>query len=341
MSDVVEEQTPDDPSTEYGTSTLPYTELSEGGQDNRYSERLYVSSSTSSMSAFLSAYFSSPDGKELIVCAGCGAFTFLLGRGWISPHQRPIPYQYLEDTGDYVLNQSNNEEMTASTVPFWLVIVLCIILCPMIQIFLSWSYGFIGDVHGTLCVYLLAVPFNQLVTWSIKVYVGYLRPYFYNQCVPDDNFQYCTSDQDGAVWNARMSFPSGHASLSFCGLTLLYLSLERLFGLSSIQRAVVVPTSMQEGEYGATTTAASSTVDQQSQQRRMVLHYKKPPFLHRCYSILCVAPIGLAVFIAASRVVDNKHFPADVIAGSLIGWTIANFFHRLWLEDPRFIPSNN
>jgi membrane-associated phospholipid phosphatase len=47
-------------------------------------------------------------------------------------------------------------------------------------------------------------------------------------------------------------------------------------------------------------------------------------------SILCLLPLALALFIASSRVVDNKHFPADVVAGSVLGFSIARYFHFLW-----------
>jgi membrane-associated phospholipid phosphatase len=43
-------------------------------------------------------------------------------------------------------------------------------------------------------------------------------------------------------------------------------------------------------------------------------------------------PMGLALFIAASRVVDNKHFPADVVGGSLLGAAISYYVYGLWFE---------
>lgn len=40
--------------------------------------------------------------------------------------------------------------------------------------------------------------------------------------------------------------------------------------------------------------------------------------------------MALALFIAVSRVRDNKHFPADVVGGSLLGGSIAIFANSLW-----------
>ena len=52
--------------------------------------------------------------------------------------------------------------------------------------------------------------------------------------------------------------------------------------------------------------------------------------LSRLVSVLALLPMAVALWIAASRVRDNKHFPADVIAGSLIGLAIATYTHGLW-----------
>jgi membrane-associated phospholipid phosphatase len=43
--------------------------------------------------------------------------------------------------------------------------------------------------------------------------------------------------------------------------------------------------------------------------------------------------MGLATIIATSRVVDNKHFPADVVGGSVLGLGIAVYINGLWYAD--------
>ena len=40
--------------------------------------------------------------------------------------------------------------------------------------------------------------------------------------------------------------------------------------------------------------------------------------------------MGLALWIAASRVRDNQHFPADATGGALIGFAAAMYSHGLW-----------
>ena len=128
-------------------------------------------------------------------------------------YDRPIPHQYLDNTGEFILNQEYNQEKTGSTVSPTVVCIGALIL----QVILSSVRRFLGhsiyDVHATLCTYFIALSLNRIATEWTKNYVGYLRPIFYEKCVPDDNYDYCT-DNDGG---GRKSFPSGHASISFTG----------------------------------------------------------------------------------------------------------------------------
>ncbi|CAB9511464.1 Lipid phosphate phosphatase [Seminavis robusta] len=260
------------------------------------------------------AYFWSPDGKELLSCVSFGLIFFIIGYVFPTTNQRPLPYQYLEGTGDYVRNLVYNEALQDETVPDWQLAVLCVILCPMLQLIFALVHGNVGDIHKTLCVYCIVITITGTGTSILKDFVGYLRPIFYNLCQPSDNYEYCTQGDDDD--DLRMSFPSGHASWSFATLTLLYLYLERCLGLS--------------GASQFTTTLATS-----SNQEIVVLQYPKNAFRYRCHSLLCLIPLGLATFVAVSRVHDNEHFPADILAGSLLGATIARHCHQVWFPDAR------
>jgi len=82
----------------------------------------------------------SHDGQELFSCVILGSFLYFSGYALKTPNQRPIPYQVMED-GSYAINLSHNEENQASTVPSWQVAVLCILLCPMVQLATSAFFG--------------------------------------------------------------------------------------------------------------------------------------------------------------------------------------------------------
>jgi PAP2 superfamily len=151
------------------------------------------------------------------------------------PHQRPIPYQYLESTGDYIVNQMFNEVLKGETVPTMILMVVSGWLPCLLQMLLAWcipqlcsSKHHRWDVlHKTLCVYTMGLGTTIMVTDALKLYVGYLRPIFYDQCQPNDTYDECQTDDDRQI---RLSFPSGHASLSVCGMLLFSNYLEQCFG---------------------------------------------------------------------------------------------------------------
>jgi diacylglycerol diphosphate phosphatase/phosphatidate phosphatase len=267
--------------------------------------------SSSSSSSF--SYFSSRDFLELLACLG-----FLLVFGLLSLidrdlTERPIPVQILQNSGDYVRNLTNNEPFDGETVPDIWLILLAIVAPVLIQLALSKLWGRPGDVHATLCVYIIAFAIVLVTTDSIKRYAGYLRPIFYELCEPDDALEECTAEDAGGN-SIRMSFPSGHASTSFCGLMLLSLYLHLRFGLPSVRVYKMIPETTQNGQ----------------QPHRWTAAYTKEPAIYRAISIFSLLPLALACFIATSRIADNKHFPADVVAGSLLGASTAIFTFYLW-----------
>lgn len=164
--------------------------------------------------------------------------------------------------------------------------------------------GSFGDAHNTVCVYFVATALVALSTNTIKNYVGYLRPVFYDLCQPNDDYEECTN-QDSL--DARKSFPSGHSSLAFSGMTLLTMYLLRKFGV-----------------YSTTVTAV------QQQDNAVMLQYTKPKSSQKAMSVLCLAPMAIACFVAASRLHDNMHFPADVVGGAVLGTALAWFTNGIW-----------
>ena len=261
---------------------------------------------TTANSDLVEPYLRSRDFKELIACVLFAVSCFVVAEITdASTTERPIPYQLL-NTGEYVRNLSINESFDGETIPDSLLIVLAIVIPWILQILISIFYGGKGDRHATLCIYFVALSLTQLTTDLVKMYCGYLRPIFYTICEPDDTYETCTGDT-GDSESYRRSFPSGHASTSFCGLTLLTLFIHSQFGVPCMKRKLAL------------------TLDSHQSNGDTIV-----PLRYRCVSILSLVPMGVAFFIAASRVVDNKHFPADITAGSILGAAIANFVHGLW-----------
>jgi membrane-associated phospholipid phosphatase len=286
-------------------------------------------------------YYRSPECFELSCCFCVALAALVVHKLPIAANQRAMPVQYLESSGEYVLNQSYNEPLVSDTVSNVACILLAVVLPCLVQCTICYFTSFKKqqrqripeDLHNTACVYLLTFGITMLTTEFIKLYAGYLRPVFFDYCEPDANYQECTSDaaRNGDE-NYRMSFPSGHASASFCGMTLLTLYLHTHFGVATkriyYHQVAVVPA----------TDAAVSAIDNQDNgissvpcnTHRLVAQFQQPLGYTRLISILALLPMGLAIFIAASRVHDNKHFPADVVGGSVLGTSVAVYVYGLW-----------
>ncbi len=121
---------------------------------------------------------------------------------------------------------------------------------------------------------------------------------FYEYCEFDTDSLQCLSDERN---DPRKSFPSGHSCLSLCSASILTLLFLGRVGTHRID-------------------------DDIETNVAFALRYIKK----RCLSILATFPMLLGIFIAVSRVHDNRHHPADIVAGSMIGIGCAIFSYHLW-----------
>ncbi|KAI2500018.1 phosphatidate phosphatase [Fragilaria crotonensis] len=226
----------------------------------------------------------------------------------IAPRTRPIPFQLIM-SGEYILNLVNNESFDSETISTLVLFVVSALVPFGLQVIhVATKSRRNEDTLHTICVYLVGFGLTMLVTETLKSYVGYLRPSFYDLCEPTADYTSCTAGDSN---DARKSFPSGHASTAFCGFSLFSRYLERTYGVESVREVAI-----------------------EDNNAAMVVRYTTAaPHYHRFCSILCLLPMALAIYIAASRVVDNKHFPADVVAGSLLGAASAHFANRLWFPS--------
>lgn len=214
----------------------------------------------------------------------------------------------------------------------------------LVQLSLSFFQFLQGERHATLCVYIVTVGITLIMTEILKRYVGYLRPHFYSEC----NLDTITFTCQGDTQDSRKSFPSGHASTSFCVMTLLTLYLLQKFGVSSATRRNIQSNSYPQEEhdreisstslgvvvYGGEEDGNISTRNNNNLSRHSTtetrLSRKKYMIWLRLVSVFCLSPMLLAYIVAGSRVVNNFHHPADVVGGAVLGTGIAIFIHGIW-----------
>ena len=93
----------------------------------------------------------------------------------------------------------------------------------------------LSNAHAGTCAVLVGIGISEFVTQSAKFYVGRLRPNFYAMCGFDASSLRCTNGIEMET-EARLSFPSGHSSLSFAGSVCLVLFLLGRCGLGRSDR---------------------------------------------------------------------------------------------------------
>lgn len=116
-----------------------------------------------------------------------------------------------------------------------------------------------------------------------------------------------------------MSFPSGHACAAFAGFGFLALYLNAKFGVLGHKPRVPVKEDSEPGD-----RVQVSVEEVKGVHHARVSHWKL---------VLFVAPILVAVVIAASKVRDMWHHPIDVVFGGLVGTLFALMAYRMVFES--------
>lgn len=156
-------------------------------------------------------------------------------------------------------------------------------------------------LRTTVCAWATSIGTSEGLTQIFKIYVRRRRPNFMDLCGYETG--QCTNSDDHII-EANLSFPSGHSSLSACGMTFLTLAVLSQLLFMQHQRVSKQSSSLQLRWYAPLVTLAAFTY---------------------------------TLFVGTSRIVDYWHFPSDVLAGwCLGGLTSAACFHiwfpPLWHE---------
>ncbi len=185
-------------------------------------------------------------------------------------------------------------------VPVWLLVVVAVLI-PIALIALIALLGCrsLWDCHAGLLGLILAHALTLTATTIIKVTVGRPRPDVIDRCQPRagaaNGVPYglvtdaiCTVDPSSAlIRDGFRSFPSGHASTAFAGLTFLSLYLAG----------------------------------------KLHIFDKRG---HAATAWLVFFPMIGAALIAISRTMDYRHHATDVIAGGILGTSIALVIYHLY-----------
>ncbi|KAH0582981.1 hypothetical protein H2248_010874 [Termitomyces sp. 'cryptogamus'] len=154
-----------------------------------------------------------------------------------------------------------------------------------ISAFSGWIRSSVMEIHHGIIVVAAASGIAHLFTTLGKHALGRLRPDFLARCAWDDVVKQCTGQQS-IILNGRKSFPSGHSSTAFSGMTALSFWIAGMTAAWCF--SVPCPP-------------------------RSLLSSRLGKF------VLTLLPLSWAAFVAISRIQDYRHHKEDVIVGSLIG----------------------
>lgn len=217
-------------------------------------------------------------------------------------NMRPIPYQKLS-TGDVVLDLELNNPLedsptipskllfhTSVTVPLIIMVLFTRLVphpnCPVKYL----------DTHSCACVLLMTIGLTEFTTHMAKMYVGRLRPNFYQLCQFDTELLECTADPKH-ILESRSSFPSGHSSISAAGMGVLVFFLVGRVGIGRLAR-------------------------HDNRKRK----FQNP----KIYVLLAILPLFWSFFVACSRLVDHWHHPGDIVAGLCLGFLFPPIVYHLF-----------
>ncbi len=246
--------------------------------------------------------------KELLCCIILCIFGVYspakLWRPMFGIHMRPIPYQKLS-SGDVILDlalsneyKSNDQvwcssmllKQTSFTLPL-IIMVIVTQITPKARV----KYH---DTHAAACVLLTSIGACEFSTQMAKMFVGRLRPNFYQFCGFNAETLTCTGSEHDII-ESRSSFPSGHSSLCTCGMFVLVLFF--------LGRAKI----------------GSSAIPTKNGKNSLFMNRK-------IAAIVSITPLAWSTFVACSRLYDNWHHPSDIVAGCFMGLFFPAVAYHIW-----------
>jgi len=262
---------------------------------------------------------------ELILCIVGGLGLVIVSRFVVPLRERMVFYREVAG-GDIILDPSNSQDVVEDTISDTVLLITCMLLPLFFQLGISIGFGYGNDGHKTFCIYCIGFGLTLFITGCLKNYCGVFRPNFYDACGFNEETLLCTVEEAEQI-KYRKSFPSGHASFAFCGMALFTMYLRQTFANTALCE--------QEKQKREAIMSVRQRHIQQQQAMSSPSKLQWQQSLMRLKVVLCYLPMLYAIFVASTRIADNFHFPADVVAGSLIGMGCAAFTHDLWY------PSNN
>lgn len=294
--------------------------------------------------------------------------------GYVFYKQTPNRHAFSLDELTISYPYMEHETVTVGTLalvsllaPAVIIVLVCVVLVPSAagaqrgatwsvkwrHILWEWNAGWLG--LGVA----LAGAFTA--TQGLKAVVGKPRPDLLSRCDPDLSkiaafavsglgqklkgaptmvtWEICRNKGD-LLDSGFVSFPSGHSSFSFAGLTYLTLWLCAKLSVAfpylpryPVSWSPQMPTHRDVSNKIVSDTGASARMQDSSESSAAVHklslrnHGAAPPVY---LLVIALVPISTAAFIAASRWFDYRHHGWDILFGSVLGLLFAWLGFRMY-----------
>jgi len=273
-----------------------------GGRNNSYLRRLRDAlglqnyNGSSSMMWFCPAY---------VIDWGVALAAIIISKLYLetaTPYQRDLSVYYPHRDYHWSLRSEQVPDEwlhhISVTLPVLILIMLTLIAYPRGGIHL------VPMLHHSLLGLLTAHALSIVPTNLLKIWIGELRPDFFSRCTYSEDTKICKPlfHNQRLMEQGRRSFPSGHSSTAFAGLTFLALWMAGRNGAFAI---------------GGDGLRAAGPL--QSRLLRLLI------------SVLWLV---IAVWVAATRIQDHRHHLQDVIVGGLIGMLSASIAYLFYFPSP-------
>ncbi|KAF8269816.1 lipid phosphate phosphatase 1 [Lactarius quietus] len=189
---------------------------------------------------------------------------------------------------------------TSEQISSWTTVLITSLVPIALAVFIGGYRSSVYEIHHGLLAACAGKALSHLATEALKNRVGRLRPDFLARCQWDASQQICTGNIHHII-EGRRSFPSGHSSTAFVGMTFTALFL-------------------------AGKTAA--------------LCFKVSPYPGSLLNsrlarlMLVLLPLAFSTWVAVTRVEDYRHHKEDVIVGSVIGILSGTICYLLYWPNP-------
>jgi membrane-associated phospholipid phosphatase len=171
-----------------------------------------------------------------------------------------------------------------------------------------------------------AIGASEGLTQLLKLYIQRKRPNFFALCDFERTvLKVCTAEPASRILEANFSCPSGHSSLAACGMTFLALHMvANIIALTPLSSLSLSSTSPVVSHFPTCLLCRRWMMNFISQRKQL-----------SCL-VVVIGTSSWAMFVGASRVVDQWHHPSDVVAGLVLGCFCSVVAYHAWFPPVWF-----